>query len=337
MVTIAELPMLHFCSPGCTHAPDPNSSRKIRSLWLALLLIVSFSIVELGVGLFSHSLALLAESGHMLSDGLALGLSLAAVWIAQLPPSSQATFGYRRIEILTALLNGLGLVIMAIWIAGEAISRLQSPSEDILSLPMLITATIGFGINSLNASLLHGGSHHDLNLRGAFLHMVADAVSSVAVIGAALLVWAFGWTWMDSAISFAVALVIAIGAVPLIRQSCNILLEKAPEHLDVEQIHQHLAGLTGVVRVERLRVWSIALGQVALSAQLTVTLDQVAARDRLLVQLQTSLQQEFGIQDVFLQMTAPVLPPVINLSQPERLDSLSQPERLDLLNVPLEN
>jgi cobalt-zinc-cadmium efflux system protein len=314
--------MPHYCYPGCTHAPDTHTPQKARSLWIALLLIVGFAIVELGVGVFSHSLALVAESGHMLSDGLSLGLALGAVWMAQLPASDQATFGYRRVEILAALANGVGLVLVAIWIGWEAMTRLQGPSEEILSLPMLITAAIGLVINIVNASLLHSGSHHDLNMRGAFLHMVADAVSSVAVIVAAVLVWAFGWNWMDSGISFAVAMLIAAGAVPLIRQSCNILLEKAPDHLDVNQIHQHLADMAGVVRVEQLRVWSIALEQVALSAQLTVALAPVEARDRLLVQMRTSLQQEFGIQEVFLQMSAPVLPPVISLSQPETLSAV---------------
>lgn len=286
------------------------------------MLIVGFAIVELGVGLFSHSLALVAESGHMLSDGLSLGLALGAVWMAQLPASNQATFGYRRVEILAALFNGIGLMLVAIWIAWEAVTRLHHPAEEILSGPMLMTAAIGLVMNTINASLLHQESHSDLNVRGAFLHMVADAVSSVAVIVAAVLVWAFGWHWMDSTISVAVAVLIAAGAVPLIRQSCNILLEKAPDHLDVNQIHQHLLEMAGVVRVEQLRVWSIALGQIALSAQLTVTLAPVEARDRLLVQLRTSLEQEFGIQEVFLQMSAPVLPPMINLNQPENLNAV---------------
>ncbi|WAL58668.1 cation diffusion facilitator family transporter [Thermocoleostomius sinensis] len=314
--------MPHYCYPGCTHPPDSATPQKARSLWIALLLIVGFAIVELGVGLFSHSLALVAESGHMLSDGLFLGLALGAVWMAQLPASNQATFGYRRVEILAALFNGIGLMLVAIWIAWEAVTRLHHPAEEILSGPMLMTAAIGLVMNTINAFLLHQESHSDLNVRGAFLHMVADAVSSVAVIVVAVLVWAFGWHWMDSTISVAVAVLIAAGAVPLIRQSCNILLEKAPDHLDVNQIHQHLLEMAGVVRVEQLRVWSIALGQIALSAQLTVTLAPVEARDRLLVQLRTSLEQEFGIQEVFLQMSAPVLPPMINLNQPENLNAV---------------
>lgn len=273
------------------------------------------------MGISSHSLALVAESGHMLSDGLALGLAILATWIARFPASNQATFGYRRVEILAALVNGVGLIGVALWIGWEAATRLQAPPDEILSIPMLITATIGLGINTLNAILLHQDSHDDLNLRGAFLHMVADAISAVGVILAGVAVWAFHWTWADSAISLGVAGVILIGAIPLIRQSLHILLEKTPVHLDLEQIQTHISGFEGVETVQNLRVWSIALGQEALSAQLLVRPKHGEERDRLLRQIQTSLQQEFGIQDIFLQMTAP---PVFNLSHPQTLEALNQ-------------
>lgn len=318
--------MHHHCSPGCTHdsLSDTASTHKIRSLWIALLLIVGFAVAELGVGWVSHSLALVAESGHMLSDGLALGLALGATWIARLPASSQATFGYRRIEILAALANGMGLALVAFWIGWEAIARLHTPPDEILSLPMLITAAIGLGINSLNAVLLHADSHNDLNLRGAFLHMVVDAVSSVGVILAAIGVWALGWNWIDGLISLGVALLIALASVPLIQQSLHILLEKAPSHLEVDQIQTHLESFAGVESVNDLRVWSIALGQEALSAHLIVQLPQSESRDRLLHQMRTSLHQEFGIQEIFLQMTAPVPVSIVNLSHPPTLETLGR-------------
>lgn len=313
--------MHHHCYPGCAHASmGDTSTHKIRSLWVALVLLVGFSVAELSVGLVSHSLALVAESGHMLSDGLALGLALIATWIARFPASSQATFGYRRIEILAALANGIGLGLVAVWIGWEALIRLHSPPDEILSLPMLITAAIGLSINTLNAFLLHPNSHDDLNVRGAFLHMVADAFSSVGVILAAIAVWALGWNWADSVISVVVAVVIVAGVIPLIRQSLHILLEKAPAHLDIDQIQTHLASFAGVESVNDLRIWSIALGQEALSAHLIVQLPQTESRDRLLRQMQTSLQQEFDIQEIFLQMTAPV--PIINLSHPPTLELL---------------
>lgn len=311
------------CPPHCSHTIRPTGA-KVRALSIALMLLLCSALAELGVGLASHSLALVAESGHMLSDGVALGLALLATWIAQFPPSQSATFGYRRVEILTALANGLGLLGVASWISWEALTRLQSATtEEILSLPMLVTALVGLGINSLNAGLLHQDSHHDLNLRGAFLHMVADALSSVGVVIAAVVIWIFGWDWVDGAISLVVGVLIALGAVPLIRQSLHILLEKTPIHLNPEQIAAHLKGFEGVLSVSHLRVWTIALGQDALSAHLTVSYNEGNKRDRLLQQMQTSLQQEFGISEVFLQLSAGVLPELMSLSLAEQIERLS--------------
>ncbi|MBD3880451.1 cation transporter [Phormidium tenue FACHB-886] len=313
------------CPPSCKSSIDSQSPSKARLLWIALILIGCFSAVELWVGLLSSSLALLAESGHMLSDALALGLALFATWVARLPASNQATFGYRRVEILAALANGVGLVIVAAWIGWEAIAHLQAPQAEILSLPMLMTAIVGFGVNSLNAFLLHDDSHHDLNLRGAFLHMVADAVSSVGVILAALAVWRFHWNWADGAISLGVAVLIGLGAIPLIRQSLRILLEQTPSHLSLTQIQAHLLSFEGVETVERLRVWTIALGQETLSAHLAVSPREGAERDRLLRQIQISLEQEFGIQETFLQLAAALPVSVVNLSSPPRLDLIGLP------------
>ncbi len=269
------------------------------------MLIISFAGVELVVAGVSHSLALFAEAGHMVSDAIALGLALLATWMAQLPASAQATFGYRRIEILAALLNGMGLLGIAAWIAWEAWSHWHmSTASEILSLPMLITAIVGLGVNSLNAVLLHPGSATDLNLRGAFLHMLADAISSVGVILAALLISLWDWQWVDSVVGLGVALLIGAGALPLIRQSVHILLEKVPLHLDAAAITAHLNQFEGVVAVQNLRIWTIALGQDALSAQLTVSFTDGTKRDRLLQQLQISLQQEFGLSEVFLQLSS---------------------------------
>jgi cobalt-zinc-cadmium efflux system protein len=251
-------------------------------------------------------LALLADSGHLLSDTLSLAVALLATWIARLPASIQAPFGYRRVEILAALANGLGLVAIASWIAWEAIARLQSPPNEILSLPMLITAVVGLAVNSLNAWFLHRDSHHDLNLRGAFLHMVADAISSVGVILAAIAVGRLHWLWADGAISLLVAGFIATGAIPLIQQSLNILLERTPQHIDVHAIETTLTRYEAVVSVDALKLWTVALGQEVLWVQLQVSLKDGLARDRLLEQIQTQMQQQFGLQDVMVQMTLAV-------------------------------
>jgi cobalt-zinc-cadmium efflux system protein len=304
------------CEPDCDCYPDDGHPHgKIRQLWVALALISGFAIAELTVGLFSHSLALLAESGHMLSDALALGVALLATWMARLPASPEATFGYRRVEILAALANGVGLLVVAGLIAGEAIARLQVPPAEILSVPMLVTAIVGLGINTLNASLLHGHRHDDLNVQGAFLHMVADAFSSIGVIMAAVAVWLFHWNWADGVMSLGVAVLIGVGAVPLIRQSLDILLEKTPSHLDVEAMQLHVQSFAAVKSIDRLRVWAIALGQEVVMVQVTV--EGKADRDRLRLEIQDSLKQKFGVAEVWIDMGA-----IVNLSQPGTLLSI---------------
>lgn len=226
--------MQHHChSTTCVHhhtIPVSHSSQqasKVRLLVIVLVLICSFAVAELSIGLFSHSLALLADSGHLASDCLALILALLASWIARRSTSINSAPGNHRIELLAALINGLGLVAIALWIGWEAVERLQSPPVEILSLPMLATASVGFGVNTINIILLHKDSHHDLNIRGAFLHVLADAASSIGVIFAAIAVWALNWIWADGVISLFVSGLIIVSSTPLIIQSLNALFTKS--------------------------------------------------------------------------------------------------------------
>jgi cobalt-zinc-cadmium efflux system protein len=285
---------------------DPTAARqKQQRLWIALGLIGGFALIEIAIAQFSHSLALLAESVHLIADCGALGLALFASWIAQWGQSKRASFGYQRVEVLAALVNGVALVAIALWISTEAIAHLQSPHAELLSRPMVITAIAGFMVNTLNASLLHQHSHHDLNVRGAFLHMVADAASSIGVMVAAIAIGLWGWNWMDSAMSLAVAVVIMLSSIPLIRQSVNILMDWVPVTIDIEAVRSTLLSTDGVTQVQQLRVWAIAPGQVALAGQLWVSLPKTEDRDRLLVELQTLLHESFGIHQSYLQMTHP--------------------------------
>ncbi len=222
---------MHQHSAGCVHhttstCHSSQPANKVRLLVTALVLICSFSLTELAVGLFSHSLALLADSGHLASDCFALILALFASWMAQRRRSKDLASGNHWVEVLAALINGVGLVAIALWIGWEAIVRLQSPPVEILSLPMLATASVGLGVNSINIFLLHKDSHHDLNLRGAFLHVLADAASSVGVILAAIAVWALNWLWADGVITLFVSGLIIVSATPLIVQSLNALFTK---------------------------------------------------------------------------------------------------------------
>jgi cobalt-zinc-cadmium efflux system protein len=220
---------MHTHSTDCS-CPVHDPKTKQKQLLSALILVGSFAGVELCIGVSSHSLALIAESGHMVSDCFALLLAFLATRMSH----SSLQWGWiganeialkpnRSLETWAALINGCGLVAVTLWIVWEAIERFQLPAPDIASQPMLITAIAGLVINGINIAVLHQGSDHDLNLRAAFLHVVADALGAIGVIFAAIAVAVFHWVWADSAISMAIAALILISAVPLILQSLKEL------------------------------------------------------------------------------------------------------------------
>lgn len=204
--------------------PQPSQPlfSKLHLLMCGLILSGGFALIEYSVGSWSHSLSLMADSGHMFADCLAMALSLGATFIAQLA-ASRRTVGSQRAELLAALANGVGLVVISIWIAWEAVTRLHHHHPAIISEAMLLTAIVGLGFNAFAASLLHQHSHLDLNVKGAFLHVLADAVSSVGVILAALLIWLLHWTWADEIMSLITAALIIVSAFPLISQSLQSL------------------------------------------------------------------------------------------------------------------
>ncbi|MEO0541791.1 MAG: cation diffusion facilitator family transporter [Cyanobacteria bacterium P01_A01_bin.105] len=292
---------MHFHGlESCQCAPAP-SPQKLRSLGLSLVLVATFSAVELRMGHHSHSLSLLADAGHMVADVFAIAMALLATWIAQWPADDRAPFGYRRVEILAALVNGVGLLLIAGWIAKAAVFQLHAPPSEILTGPMAATAALGLGVNGVNAWLLHQHAGQDLNLRGAFLHVLADAVSCLGVLlGAGAMAWR-QWYWMDGVIGGAIALLIFLGSIPLLRQSLSILLALTPADIVIDDIQTALRQTDGVDQVDRLQVWAIAPGQLCLTATLTVSTYQ---RDRLLNQLQTLLQQNFDITDATLQFVS---------------------------------
>ncbi|WP_250123070.1 cation diffusion facilitator family transporter [Chroococcidiopsis sp. CCMEE 29] len=209
-----------------------QTNQKTQMLRMALGLLSSFFVIELGVGLWIHSLSLVADAGHMLSDVAALGLTLIASWMAQGAKRNQLRLGNCRVETLAALINSLSLIILASWVAGEAILRLQSPTGEIISLPMLVTAVVGLGVNGFNAFWLHECSHQDLNFRAAFLHVLSDLVSSVGVILAAIAISWLGWMWADGAISLLISALVIISALPLVTQSIRMLSGKASPETD---------------------------------------------------------------------------------------------------------
>ncbi|MBN3948500.1 MAG: cation transporter [Nostoc sp. NMS7] len=280
-----------------------RSRQKAKMLWITLGLLACFFVAEWSVGLWSQSLSLQADAGHILSDITALLISLFASFLAQQPAKSQATFGHQRIEVLAALLNGLGLVAIATFISWEAIGRWQHPAT-ILGLPMLGIAVLGLIVNLLNITLLHPHTHDDLNLRGALLHVIADTASSVGVIIAALAVHLWDWWWADVAISLVVATFTGLSALPLVQESLKIFLEYAPQSIDPIEVEISLKSFAGVVEVEKLHIWAISSNKVMLCANLTVECTTIQERDRLLTQLQDHLQTNFNIAEITLQLTS---------------------------------
>jgi cobalt-zinc-cadmium efflux system protein len=287
-----------------------NNQQKAKTLWVTVGLLAVFFVAEWSVGLWSQSLSLQADAGHILSDIAALAISLVASFLAQKPAKRKATFGHQRIEVLAALLNGLGLLAIATFVTWEAIQRWQHPAT-ILGLPMLGIAVLGLIVNLLNITLLHPHTHNDLNLRGALLHVIADTASSVGVIIAALAVHLWDWWWADVAISLVVATFTGLSALPLVQESLKIFLEYAPESINPVEVEISLKSFPGVVQVEKLHIWTISLNKVMLCANLTVESATIQERDRLFNKLEAHIRKTFNIAEITLQLTSCENPSVL--------------------------
>jgi cobalt-zinc-cadmium efflux system protein len=266
---------------------------------IVLALTASFTVAEVVGGLLTGSLALLADAGHMLSDNLSLGLALFAAWLAGRPATPERSFGYQRAEILAALFNGVTLVAISIWIFTEAYSRLREPPE-ILGGPMLAIAAIGLGVNAAGAMILSRSGGESLNVQGALRHVVADALGSIGVMLAALLIILTGWRYADPLVSVAIGVLILASSWSLLRDSANILLEATPRSIDAEQVGRKMADAEGVVEVHDLHIWTITSGFPALSAHVLVSQSEDChARRR---DLEALLTREYDISHTTLQV-----------------------------------
>lgn len=282
---------------GHHHATARAGQRK--RLAFVLVLASFYMVAEIVGGLWTGSLALLADAGHMFTDVAALGLSLFAIWLAQRPAGVEQTFGYHRVEILAALANGVALIAVALFIVVEAIERLESPNE-VMGLPMLVIATGGLLVNLVGLAALHGGQHDNLNVRGAWLHVLSDALGSLGAITAGALVWAFGWMWADAFASLGIAILVVHASWQLLRETVGVLMEAAPPGVDVEAIRGAIEETDAVISVHDLHVWTITSGLVSLSCHVCKT-DDVSSRT-LLTSLQELLKRDFGIEHVTIQI-----------------------------------
>lgn len=271
----------------------------MRNLKIALGLTSVYMFAEAIGGWLTNSLALLADAGHMLTDVAALVLTLAAIWFASRPATPKKTYGYYRYEILAAFINGIALVLISFWVIYEAFERWSSPPE-IRGLGLTVIAVGGLVVNLIAAYLLHGDHTHDLNMRGAWLHVMGDALGSVTAIIAGVLILAFGWLWADAVGSVLISLIIIFGAWRLIRDSVNVLLEGTPSHINLTAVEESIRETEAVEDVHDLHVWTITSGMEALSVH--VVHRETVSQSHLLKKIREKLHADFGIEHLTIQL-----------------------------------
>jgi len=277
-----------------------HPQRGTRYLGMALGIAISFFIVELGGGILTNSLALLTDAWHMLNDVFALVFALLAVWLAQRPVNVKKTYGYYRAEILAGFLNGIFLWAIVVFIFYEALQRIQQPVE-VESLEMLTIAVFGLIANGLSAVILSRSQDESLNVKSAFLHVVADALGSVGAIAAGLIMYLTGWYQADPLISMMIGVIIFYSSGKLIRDSVNVLLEGVPSHIDVSVLERRIVELKGVKGVHDLHVWCITPTRMCcMSAHVVVK--KGTNRENLLATLINTLKEEFGIDHTTIQL-----------------------------------
>ncbi len=283
----------HDHGPGASHAADR------KSLSLALVLTALTMGVEIAGGFISGSLALLADAGHMLTDVAALGFSLFAFWLSDRPRTARRTFGWRRFEIFAAFVNGVALWVISGLIAYEAYERFKTPFA-VRSGLMLGVALFGLLINAVVGAMLYQRRAHSLNIRGSFIHVLADGLGSVGVLVAAILIRITGSGLWDPAASIAVCLLVLWSSTKLVLESFHILMEGAPRHLNIAEVEKVLAAIPGVLAVHDLHVWTVTSGFVSLSAHLKVRPGRES--QAILRESKEALEKAFGVSHATLQL-----------------------------------
>jgi len=281
------------------HAHDHRLTGDRRALTIALVLVGGLMAGEIVAGLFAHSLALLADAGHMLTDAAALGFAVVASVMAARPAAGRWTFGYSRVEILAAQANGITLVLLAIWIVWSATHRLVDP-HDVRGGLVLVVALAGAAVSVAASAVLARASRESLNVRGAFLHVLTDVAAFGATALAGGLILATGWNRLDPVASLLVAALMLWSGAQLLRESTAIFLERAPADADPEAIGRALVADHDVVEVHDLHVWTVTSGFPALSAHVLVAPDADchAARRR----LESTLAEQFSLTHTTLQV-----------------------------------
>ena len=282
----------------CNHQPPALARLASRRLAWVLALTATFTIVEVAGGWISGSLALLADAGHMFTDVAALGLAMVGSRIAQRKAAAAHRFGNLRWEILAAMLNGIALFVIGIMITLEAFDRMQTPHA-IDAVLFGAVASMGLIVNLISLRVLHGHHQHDINVRGAYLHIVGDVLGSVGAIVAAMVIHFTGWLPADPIISVLISMLVLRSAWRLIRESGQILLDRVPAHVPVQGVEAVLLGAPGVTRAHDVHVWTVTSGLVAMSAHVVVP--DLAQHPGTLRHLEANLT-ELGINHVTIQL-----------------------------------
>lgn len=281
------------------HAHERRPGADRRALGGALALTLAFAAIEVAGGIAAHSLALVADAGHMVTDAASLGLAFLAVWLAGRPATPQRSYGWRRAEILAALANGAGLVALAAWIFFEAARRLAHPAE-VRGGWVLGIGLAGLAVNVGVAGVLRRAGRGSLNVRAALAHVLADLASSLGVIAAAAVVLATGWQRIDPLIGIGIGVLVLGSSVGVLRESLAILLEGTPAGISAEEVGGAMAAHAGVVSVHDLHVWTITSGFPALSAHVLV--EPGADCHRIRLELDALLRERFGLDHTTLQV-----------------------------------
>jgi cobalt-zinc-cadmium efflux system protein len=269
-------------------------------LRFALIATATVAIVECVGGFLAQSIALLTDSAHVFLDVVALSIALAAFHAASRPATRRQTFGFGRTEILAALLNGGLLLGITLVIVYEAVRRLVSPVAPAGTL-MASFAAFGMVVNAAVGYSLLRASRHNINVRAAMLHVAGDALAAFGVVVAGLLIAAFGWNLLDPILSFVVAAVIVAGVVRIVREACDVLLESAPAHVNVENVENRIRRVEGVVGVHDLHVWTLGTGNYALSAHILLPDRSISDATQILQSVDRAMREEFAISHVTVQ------------------------------------
>ncbi|GKV56893.1 cadmium, cobalt and zinc/H(+)-K(+) antiporter [Sporosarcina sp. NCCP-2222] len=288
---------------GHDHAHDHTHGANKKVLLISFVIITTYMVVEAVGGFLTNSLALLADAGHMLSDSISLAIALLAFKLGEKVASRSKTFGYKRFEILAAVLNGVTLIVIAIFIFYEAIKRFANPPE-VATTGMLIISSIGLAINVLVAWIMMRGAdvEENLNMKGAYLHVISDMLGSIGAIAAALLMMFFGWGWADPLASVIVAILVLRSGYFVSKSALHVLMEGVPQNVDMDGIIQTIRNAKGVQSVHDLHVWSITSGLNALSCHAVVD-DQmtIAESEQVIRRIEHDLSHQ-NIHHVTIQL-----------------------------------